>query len=90
MWLISGRAKSRLQKKWQRPPGPYNLVREVRQTSSKELANNRREYITRAKPKIIKTEFRGGRKQCWLVSLRQISQRKPQLSGMRKGKKDLA
>lgn len=87
MWLISGRAKSRLQKKWERPPGPYSLVREVRQTSSKELANNRREYITQAKLRIIKTKFRTGRKQYWLASLGQISRRKQQLSGIRKGKK---
>lgn len=87
MWLISGRAKSRLQKKWERPPGPYSLVGEGRQTSSKELANNRREHITRAKPRIIKTEFRGGRKRYWLASLGQISRRKQSLSGMRKGKK---
>ena len=63
MWLINGRAKSRLQKKWERPPGPHSLGGEVRQTSSKELANNMREYLSRAKPRIIKTEFREGRKE---------------------------
>lgn len=87
MWLITGRAKSRLQKKWECPPGPYSLVGEARQTSSKELANNTRERITRAKPRIIKTEFRRGRKQYWLASLGQISRKKQQASGMLKGRK---
>lgn len=63
MWLINGRAKSRLQKKWECPPGPYSLIGEVRQTSSNKLVNNMREYIPTAKPRIIKTEFGEGRKQ---------------------------